>query len=1357
MALGSSPRKQKFTLDVGDARSPQKILVTVEADDTGSSNVNRRLFQSPTPQRATRRREKTTTITVPLKGLTDDESGTINRAATPKKRGRLPKAPTPATTRRKRAATPTQNTPRQPRRARNSKSDDTLTSEMSVEDNQATPKASARTRKPTKRKTPTPAKGDDEQEEVPKKRGRRRKSIAADEIEVLAPQEIPEDIEDEGEVSLIRTEESISVAGSLPPAPSDNGLEEEDNMSLAQTADNISVAGSVPPMHSGDSLGGDDIWMATLSDPPVAVGRQRSIRYDAGEPSIPNEPEQQGPEHQEPEQMGPDPAESEADEALSQASLDLWAPDAPSEAESIAQEPQGHGAKDTVLLGEEFTMISIGSLPSMQPNSSIVAADPQEIGEETSLIINRTLESMRQSLNERENDATEDAQEDIAASTTEPAAVERSLLDPGSNSMFAQRTSPQTWARSPRRAKSQPLGRQLALKSLQREDGIERPRNLNTEIEYSVKAPEDTSIYDDSFSEIPDDVLEAATPKAVRRVVLEDMNDTEDVVQPSVERPSMVTHSDPQSESKLLTPDETPSPVDTEGERVKGYQSTSKSLAQSEMRSSPPVFNFSRRGSSESVVRHSRHNSSETPAGNFISSRLPPRAEEADAQVHNLAPPETTPRPTLSPIVRAGRALQLVTSDPPSPPNRGSILGSPFRGSVTKSSQSPAPSFPAIQSAPSPIPVQQPSSAQHSNTTWSKAFAPFSQIKNLVSQGAQVFSPLRAPVPALEDPFGPGPANGTRPDYSIADVGLFNGAIGRTERAASTTSSTRADPPSDDEMSWQADDSPASPHGGHDQGTINSSVRGRIESVDASDMEIEIMDNFGEQGEEGRDESDRIEEDEDIWAIEAQRPTPRPLRSAVSQAPVLEPPRRSKLPSPWRQNSKRLVYKDELHKLPTGNKNDNVQEDEPEEFSMLSQPDSSEPPTEPRRNTAAPSRKMDLSNFFSSPALIPEVPPPGVNIFRFAETRRNAGTDSQPLAPQQPSSQKAATFASSTKSPVPQSQQVGLFASVPQKVLQIGNQPRVDLFSPVRRSPRRREDVAAHSSSPVTPERPLFSHVPQKRDFTPRLRQSGNALFGPVSNSRPSSSENEPVEFFVESDAKSEMDTSAADDSFIPPQLKPLPSRAVSPSKSCIRSPMKPKTPGRVVEFASSTLSPLAQAQARAERRASASPEKEMQLATTVDADKENQPDSEASSLSPSPSSGAVKQPAFFTAAAAVPTRLSQTTWTRQHWVRLDELLQQRRRSGALQFQLQHAAVAAAAAQKRKNGSGSGSVALLGKLVAAQGETMALEQWHLDVVDAFGAEVGGWEEAVLAKRLFALMVGEERRRRGEIPARRGVR
>jgi hypothetical protein len=47
---------------------------------------------------------------------------------------------------------------------------------------------------------------------------------------------------------------------------------------------------------------------------------------------------------------------------------------------------------------------------------------------------------------------------------------------------------------------------------------------------------------------------------------------------------------------------------------------------------------------------------------------------------------------------------------------------------------------------------------------------------------------------------------------------------------------------------------------------------------------------------------------------------------------------------------------------------------------------------------------------------------------------------------------------------------------------------------------------------------------------------------------------------------------------------------------------------------------------------------------------------------------------------------------------------------------------------------------------------MTLERWHLDCVDAFKARVGGWDEGALAKRLFALILGEKKRSQGATSA-----
>jgi hypothetical protein len=59
---------------------------------------------------------------------------------------------------------------------------------------------------------------------------------------------------------------------------------------------------------------------------------------------------------------------------------------------------------------------------------------------------------------------------------------------------------------------------------------------------------------------------------------------------------------------------------------------------------------------------------------------------------------------------------------------------------------------------------------------------------------------------------------------------------------------------------------------------------------------------------------------------------------------------------------------------------------------------------------------------------------------------------------------------------------------------------------------------------------------------------------------------------------------------------------------------------------------------------------------------------------------------------------------------------------------------------------------LLGKKVTSQGESMRFEQWHLEAVDEFRGWVPGWEEKVIAMRVFALIVGEERRASGLVPS-----
>jgi len=56
----------------------------------------------------------------------------------------------------------------------------------------------------------------------------------------------------------------------------------------------------------------------------------------------------------------------------------------------------------------------------------------------------------------------------------------------------------------------------------------------------------------------------------------------------------------------------------------------------------------------------------------------------------------------------------------------------------------------------------------------------------------------------------------------------------------------------------------------------------------------------------------------------------------------------------------------------------------------------------------------------------------------------------------------------------------------------------------------------------------------------------------------------------------------------------------------------------------------------------------------------------------------------------------------------------------------------------------------LGKKISAQGTSLVLEAWHLEIVALFRDEVEGWDEGLVAKRLFAIIVGEQRRKAGKV-------
>ncbi|KOS23276.1 hypothetical protein ESCO_003607 [Escovopsis weberi] len=223
--------------------------------------------------------------------------------------------------------------------------------------------------------------------------------------------------------------------------------------------------------------------------------------------------------------------------------------------------------------------------------------------------------------------------------------------------------------------------------------------------------------------------------------------------------------------------------------------------------------------------------------------------------------------------------------------------------------------------------------------------------------------------------------------------------------------------------------------------------------------------------------------------------------------------------------------------------------------------------------------------------------------------------------------------------------------------------------------------------------------------------------------------------------------------------LRPLPAKNASPKKSSLRSPLKPRTPGRVVEFSNSVLSPLDQAAAREHHLAASNavPSRAPMPQAKFPPARAPSPSKAQPQQASARTDLAAEKPALPTAPLAPsiagkpaappqpqpqppepepepePERLSGTIWSRKHWLLLDSLLRRRRQRPL--------------APPTRGQQPTSAEKLLGKTVKSQGKALRLERWHLDCVEAFQAQVAGWDEAVLAKRLVALILGEERRQR----------
>lgn len=1519
-----------FALDVGDEITPQTIFVTVEAGQDGNtitkapavgSSVRRRLFGSPIPQPSPQRRVRTTTTSVPLRGLTDDEAGPTPKGRRRSSAGR-PGTPAAASAKKKKRGTPTPKAmKRSPKKARGTPGPSSDIDVLQSETPALTPRRRGR---PPKRKSLTDPTGQDnpnETQTLPRKKGRRRR-------DALGPDDMEEDpLNESNGGSVPKSNRVVSSTNKNGPAEpiSDATLE----------------AGWVPVQDEDDG----DLWMDNMSDPPRAYGQQET-RANGGAINSSDPVDAHHRNHAAPEleDQGALPGESDdyapmldyddrsdvesrhseqlldierissrlEDQGALPGETDDYNPITEHDNQSDAKSPlsaQLAGFReelDQTVDPESFTMIGIESIPSFRTNRNVTISDPAEIGEGTSLFINKTLDSLRQEIAESDEDEV-----DILVSRGHtPADPDPKVPCPRNFSPPKRRRVSQSSVNKPSRNDSPSPGRTESVAgSISRSfaQAIQRPGAGNPRSNAdSLTADED------SFSDIPDDVLAAAESQdwhcelgpnqeagwtasfnnnsshssgsfddqdrgrlGTSHATLSHPNgslagEDQDPSQRSASRSAQSRRASNQTierdspphslrsradSNRLLTPDATTS-SSTQSPPAEQPVDNARPIVTEVVGSSPPeMMSFIEEG--EQLVLPSRRNS-DTPANRHPEIHVE-HAQERQTFAAVLQPTLLGgPRPTLSPVVRIGRTLQNILSDPPSPSGASSVLGSPFKGSVRNSSpldgvagdealQNGTLSDDGSQAHSAPQPPEAP--AQSPSKSWAMSLAPLSQIRNLVAQGTSLFTSPQVNISQdMDDPFGPSSPTlektldntrnsafmqrirqasreGSRPNSRISgrsavgddterhpaphhnfvqradgvdlvdlsrdstslseDTGAFEhvdrhrieASVGydgiRDEDADELADDqpmeglerqgVEADPSEEivqlepDNVKGDAQDDAITTeerqrwaeepltstmqHQGQDK--VDEDARGlgarhsKDEQPSTSAMQHQELGKFAEADEDMMqmdNASAEDEEDEDIWAIEADRTASSP-QFATSQHDTSNLFRRSELSVDWgaqstnsrgpapQGRSPAFTSRRSIHDLPP---------EDLEDYSLVdlqsgtsAQPSAKKPaPEDPRH-----SKRVDLSDFFSSSP-------------NFIERQRRA--------------KEASLAKPSAQTPVAKEHGQVVYPDLTEhvnndvlpslKLLPAASRSTTELKSPAPGASQDAREPMARISASATPEQ--ARNLAPGRKTTPRHAQNDAALFESWSVSSRAATEHPPTS---EAPSTPQAVTPLVRDSssFETPDLRTLPDRAASPPKSCLRSPLKPKTPGRVVEFTSSTLSETAPLQVRAEsQNTAAAPfiHNPLLPGSRSFAGKENRtvlPNN--TFFSTSSQDKHVQQSQQHEQAVESP--LSQTRWSRKHWLFLEELWQEYHHS-PLDFQLRHSSAGMASPRQRPSSS------LLGKLVTSQDECIELRQPHLDVVDAFKKEVCGWQEEVLAKRLFALIVGTERRRLGLVPKRR---
>ncbi|KAF5868557.1 uncharacterized protein Bfra_012204 [Botrytis fragariae] len=1423
----SSPKKQIFELDVGNTLSPQKIRVTVEAEDSDSeddhANLRPHNFSSPTPAPVPRRIERTTTTTVPLRGLSDSENdNSIRYEVTPKRpRGRPRKSNTPV------QKQGTLN--RVGKRGRKSvgeevdnQSQDVNEEEVSAGNSRSRSKSAKVIKKATPRKRK--ASSDLVSSSVVKRGRGRPRSKLREEIRLSDGSDVAEQLKTpnaepkvvEADIHEGMMPEEIDLLATID-ANSESPISQYPAYQFTSTfpsSEDVEEDVVIARFHPGEETPPTTGWSSVLetSQMPSSSNRAQeetsplSESLGNGAPPL----ELNGPIEDDDDNgdYGGDGFDDETDEDFDETReirqfSDGKMKNATEEMEEEDFEDEmdddlDHRPEfDTIMESEGFSLISLDSVPSLRKPLNGVLQDEGQ---------NSAARPQNKNVLSAQNTVQHNSFSGIAPEILEAATPGKKPKNPHVFRVQEARVDDSFSSIPPEilEAATPAPARKRGVKMSHPESSTVVGENVAGYVDSSlsdtrIKPSRKTGgLGEDSSSTKHAALLDAATPRLMRKAPL----------RPSSTKklgPNSKINSKPSQDraksSHLATspkPSKSPSPptkeskqptsIKTSEGKLTGSQDTEnpaeESFINSQIHSSPPAI-ASRRFTYTAHVQQQRQTNpklAQTPAIVFSSPTLPPPIQPPRQPSER---PESSNTNASSPAEKAGRILQDIVIPSSLPRSRSESLASPFKSPATgrRSSSSAYPdtnisrSMPAEQPQTSlpkldhngdlaskhsrrrswsrPVPdegpfvgneaaqrnpstdksqnvnLELPSSRRMSVSINAAVIPQHESSRTINSMNSQLEENSRngvveKPVPSSSS-LEKKPVETKRTLSSLQEKwAAERAAISKQISTASTNEvmvlSSDDDDNKDGDEDYDDDDLAA----GEEQENLPGKMRANPEDDDNADNGV------------GNHEEEGFEDDESFGLLlETLDASNQENQLHSDKSDHAERPKRSKIPSPWRTNSKRLVYSDELASVSPDHDAEAPTVEEPSPKSGSKQVDvskSSQKNPQPDSDST-----LDLSGW-----QIPQKQ----NFQPKIRSLGNTKPDISALLRSSPFGGLPTLFNRERPSTEGQSSK-----EVPS--------PRASHFDPPQDSP----------SGDTEEETSPFAPIPQKAGFQPRVCKNGEAPKAPISQSirgifgkLRTTRTNLPTPETSSSSlvgALTSTSPSRSNKLKVPPiQADPTQSSPSQPSVLNTAAPVK-ATENRQLQNPKPKWT-----EHRLEAPIPPSPAKSILRSPLRSTAPPSQPSPSKNvvfaSSSPQPSSPLIPQ-------------LSPTHWTRDHWLLLDSILQTWKPENQNQEVSDSEANSTGSSNSKYGRRNSTRVisGLLGKIVNLKdkgvgigeggvrvfkngnkdgkeigNEKMRLEQWHLEAVDEFRGEVPGWDEAVVAKRVFALLIGEERRRKG---------